>query len=377
MLFLLRTLDRRGLGATVAALVYMLSPYPLAYTARISAILLPWAGLPWLIALAARSLRRGGWRDPAIFALIVFTIGGTNATSLIFAGIGPVLWIVFAVFVEHEVSVRHALAVTGRIAVLTFVTALWWIAGLSVQSGYGLPVLDYTETVKTVATASAPLEILRGLGNWFFYGRDGLGPWIDQSAQYQQDIWLLVVSFLVPILAFVSAVCTRWRHRAYFVALVVIGLVIAVGPYPYGDPSYLGRLFKSFAEGSTVGLALRSTPRAVPLVVLGLAVLLGAGVDALRRVRVGAGIAAALVVGVLVIANLPPAWGADYIASNLKRPEDIPTYWTDAAKYLDAQGELDARARASRLRLLRVPVGQHRRPDCCRGSCRARTSNAS
>ena len=33
-----------GSGATVAALVYMLSPYPLAYTARISAILLPWAG---------------------------------------------------------------------------------------------------------------------------------------------------------------------------------------------------------------------------------------------------------------------------------------------------------------------------------------------
>ena len=87
---------------------------------------------------------------------------------------------------------------TARIGVLVFVTSLWWIAGLSVQSGYGLPVLDYTETVKTVATASAPLEILRGLGNWFFYGRDGLGPWIEQSVQYQQDVWLLVVSFLHP-----------------------------------------------------------------------------------------------------------------------------------------------------------------------------------
>ncbi|HZP29242.1 MAG TPA: alpha-(1-_3)-arabinofuranosyltransferase family protein [Acidimicrobiia bacterium] len=338
VLFLLRTLDRRGAGAIVAGLVYMLSPYPLAYTARISAILLPWAGLPWLIALAIRSLRRGGWRDPAVFALVVFTIGGTNATSLIFAGVGPVLWIVFAVFVEREVSFRHALAVTARIGFLVFVTSLWWIAGLSVQSGYGLPVLDYTETVKTVATASAPLEILRGLGNWFFYGRDGLGLWIEQSAQYQQDVWLLVVGFLLPIIAFVSAVCIRWRHRAYFVALVIIGMVIAVGPYPYGDPSYLGRLFKSFAEGSTVGLALRSTPRAVPLVVLGVAVLIGAGVDALTRVRVGAGVVAALVVGVLAIANLPPAWGADYIAKNLERPEDIPSYWTDAAKYLDAQG---------------------------------------
>ena len=179
----------------------------------------------------------------------MFTIGGTNATSLIFAGIGPVLWIVFAVFVEHEVSFRHALAVTWRIGVLVFVTSLWWIAGLSVQSGYGLPVLDYTETVKTVATASAPLEILRGLGNWFFYGRDGLGPWIEQSVQYQQDVWLLVVGFLVPILAFVSAVCTRWRHRAYFVALVIIGMVIAVGPYPYGDPSLPGPAVQVLRRG--------------------------------------------------------------------------------------------------------------------------------
>ena len=52
--------------------------------------------------------------------------------------------------------------------------------------------------------------------------------------------------------------------------------------------------------------------------------LLGSGIDALKRVRVGAGITAAVVVGVLAIANLPPAWGADYIAQNLKRPEDIP-----------------------------------------------------
>ena len=62
VLYLLSTLNWKHRGAAfVAALVYMLTPYQLAYTARISAVLLPWAGLPWLVALTIRSVRRGRW----------------------------------------------------------------------------------------------------------------------------------------------------------------------------------------------------------------------------------------------------------------------------------------------------------------------------
>jgi len=46
-------------GMVVAALAYALSPYVLDYAARISVILLPWAGLPWLIAFLARAIRAG------------------------------------------------------------------------------------------------------------------------------------------------------------------------------------------------------------------------------------------------------------------------------------------------------------------------------
>ena len=66
----------------VAALAYALSPYVLDYAARISVILLPWAGLPWLIAFLARALRGGGWRYPAAFALVVLTISSINPTSV-------------------------------------------------------------------------------------------------------------------------------------------------------------------------------------------------------------------------------------------------------------------------------------------------------
>jgi hypothetical protein len=337
-LFLLRTLQIRDNGAVVAALVYMLTPYPLAYTARISAILLPWAGMPWLIALAARAVKRGGWRDPAIFAIGVLVVGGTNATSLLFAGIAPALWLVHVVVATREATWRQALATAARIGVLVIATSLWWIAGLVNQGRYGLPVLQFTETVPTVAQGSTATEVMRGLGNWFFYGGDGLGSWIALSNNYTQRIWLLLVSFALPTLALIAAACTRWRHRAYFVALLVLGVVIAVGAHPFDDPSPLGAAFKEFATGSSAGLALRSTPRAVPLVVLGAAVLLGTGVSALARFRPTLGLAAAGLAAVLAIVNLVPILGRNYVDPRIQRPEDIPDYWIEAAATLDRAG---------------------------------------
>src|SRR4051812_20382111 len=273
MLYLLRTLNVRGPGVGGAAVVFIPPPYPPDFAARLSVILLPWAGLPWMLALTIRALRspagKGSWRYPALFAIVVQIVGGVNATALVFAGIAPVLWIIYA-WLTRDVDGRRALKVTMRIGVLTLLTSLWWMAGLWAQGGYGLNILKYTETLQVVSLSSLPSEVLRGLGYWFFYGIDRIGHWTDASVPYMSNLGLIGVSFLLPILALLSAACVRWRHRAYFVVLVLVGVTVAVGANPYDDPSPLGGLFKSFAESSSFGLALRSTSRAVPLVALGL-----------------------------------------------------------------------------------------------------------
>src|SRR5215208_6424985 len=96
------------LGALAGALVYMLTPYQLAFTARISVLLLPWAALPWLIGLTMRAVRRGGWRDPAIFALIATTAGSVNASALVLVLAAPALWLVFELF-HGRAAARTAL----------------------------------------------------------------------------------------------------------------------------------------------------------------------------------------------------------------------------------------------------------------------------
>ncbi len=351
VLYLLRTFGLRGPGVVVAALAYMLTPYVLDYAARISVLLMPWAALPWMIAVLRKALkvppedgRLAQWRYPAIFALIVQVIGGVNATALLFAVLGAMLWVVYAWLGAHEVSLRHALGVTVRTGLLTVFASLWWIAGLRMQAAYGLDILRYTETVDAVARTSSPNEVLRGLGYWFFYGQDRLGPWIEAARDYTQHIWIILSGYGLAALGLLGAGVLNWKHRLYFIGLLFTGVVIAVGAHPYAHPTPLGALFKAVSRSSTAALAMRSTGRAVPLVVLALAVFLGIGTNvAVRRLRDHKRFVLALSVPalavVVLLVNFPALYNGTYYGKNLQRPEHIPAYWTQAIAALSARGD--------------------------------------
>ena len=215
-----------------------------------------------------------------------FTISGTNASGPIYAAVAPTLWLLYAVFIAKEHTLAQAWSTVWRVVVLTAGVSLWWAWSLAIESGYGLNVLGVTEKVSAVAKTSLSSEVLRGLGYWFFYGSDIAGPWAATSAGFTQQLWLIGMTFAVPLLALVAAVVVRWRHRVFFIGLIVVGMVLAVGSNPYVAPSTVGGYIKSFMTETTAGLALRSTDRATPMVLIGLAVLLGAGITALSPTRV-------------------------------------------------------------------------------------------
>jgi hypothetical protein len=334
--YLLKTLGWRGPGVTAAVFTYSLTPYLLTLVSRLSAILLPFSALPWLVALAVQSVRHKGWRYPALFALTVATCGSINATALLLVGLAPLLWLVHAVWGAREVPFRTAARAAVKIGVLTVPTSLWWISGLSVQGTNGIDILRYTETAKVVATVSISNEVLRGLGYWFFYGTDRLGPWIEPGVAYTQWLPLIGLTYLMPLLGVAGAVVARWRHRAYFVLLLAVGVALAVGAYPWEEGPPFARAVGAF-QGTNAGLAMRSLPRAVPLVVLSLAVLLGAGVASIVRRWPNLTRPAGWGVVALAILALPALWLGDFVPDNLERPEDIPRYWNDAARHLDAE----------------------------------------
>jgi len=355
VLFLVRTLPSplRGPGRLVAGFAYMLSPYVLQYAGRISVILLPWAGLPWLVALAARALRRQAepapdpstrrvgllrWRDAALFALVLATVSGINASSVLYVLVAPCLWLVWDVTVERRATWAQAATTLLKLAVLSALACAWWIAGLFVEAAYGVDVLRYTESVGAISSTSTPLEVLRGLGYWYFYGGGRLGPWTQSVVPYTKWLWLVALSFLLPALAFASGVVVRWRHRGYFVALVVVGVVLSVGAYPFTHPTFVGAGLKAFMSDTTAGLAMRSTDRATPLVVLGLAVLLGAGTEALWRGRARAGWTAGAVLCALSALNNPALFNGEMeVVLPLTQPSTLPSYDLAGMRALNAK----------------------------------------
>ena len=217
----------------------MLSPYVLDYAARISVILLPWAALPWLIGLAMRAGRQGGWRWPAWFALVIALVGGVNATALLFAGIGPGAVVrLRGVGRARDRGAPRARRRRPHRRCSRSACRCGGSPACGPRARYGIPILRYTETYETVAKVSNAPEVLRGLGYWFFYGDDKLGPWIEPSVAYTQHLWLIGAGYLLGDRRRCSppARCGG-SDRGYFVALLAIGTLIAVGSHPYDDPS--------------------------------------------------------------------------------------------------------------------------------------------
>ena len=334
-LYLCRVVGLTGPGRYVASVGFMFTPYVLQYAGRISAILMPWAGLPWLVAFVILALRRGGWKYPALFALVVALVSGINASSILYVGIAPVLWLLYSVLIAREASWRQVWGVAWKVGLLSGLVSLWWAVGLQVEAAYGVNVLKYTETVPVTSSTSLASEVIRGLGYWYFYGSDRVGSWTQASVAYTQNLWLVGLSFAVPVLAIAAAALVKWRHRAYFILVIVVGMVLSVGAYPFTHPSGIGSLLKAVMVDTTAGLAMRSTDRASPLVIMGLAILLGAGVTAVvRRVR-----RTGLLVGAFAVAAIAgastPLWTGSIIAHGFTQPAKPPTYVQAAADALN------------------------------------------
>lgn len=337
-----------GLGQTaalVAALVYQLSPYILPYVSRTSVLLLPWAGLGWIVGLTIRATRRRSWVDPALIALVVLTVGAVNATALAMIIPAPTLWLVHAVW-QRLIGWRAAVAVAARVAVLSIGVSLWWIAMLVIQGRQGVDVLPYSESLGDVSLTATSTEVWRSLGYWLFYVRDPYAATTTESLRYLVSSPAILVSFALPLLCVAGSVVVRWAHRRFAMLLVVAGAVLAVGVHPIDDRSPLMRLLAGDDE-SGLALALRSSTRALPVMNLGLALAAGSLVAAtsglrLTRKRVALRPLVAGSIAALAIVNLPAVWNGAFVDPALERDQDPPAAWLEAAEALD-EGDPDAR----------------------------------
>jgi hypothetical protein len=332
---------RRGVAHLVAGVVAVANPYVVVFSNRTSITLLAYAALPWLLMATQRGLRDPrGWRWPAAFALILTSAGGgVNAATTAWVLLAPVLLVLYELGVLR-LPWRSAMAFAARTLPLVALASAWWIVPTLVQASYGLDFLPFTEQPDVIWHTSSLSEGLRGMGYWLAYTEIGVGPlpvpYLSDAGTLLFDPAVLVASLLIPALAVAGFVATRrLRYGPFLLAMVLLGTLVMAAGFPEGTP--LRRAITTVYENVQAVQFLRTTYKAGPLVLIGLAVLLGLGAEAAwSRLRTPAArvAAAGLAVAIVALAAWPLTTG---VAVDRQVTYDIPRAWTDAAADLDSQ----------------------------------------
>ena len=343
--------DRRGVAHVVAGLLVMVNPFVVVYANRTTVTLLATATLPWLLLAVHRGVRAPGWRWPAAFALLVVASGpGINAAVTGWLLLGPALLLLYEL-AYAGVPGRAARAFALRAAALTVPVSLWWLIPAWVQASYGTDFLPFTESSGTIWATTSASESLRLMGFWVSYlGVDYTRPlaaWTDASTLLYAPA-VVAGTLLVPGLALAGFAWTRrWRYGPFFLALVLLGLIVMIAGFPDDTPLRRGLtyLYNHFPAARV----LRTSYKAGPLVALGLACMAGAAAgEVWRRMAGGRGgdlKRVALAAGGLALIALA---GWPLVTGRAQDPQvswrEIPSPWTRSIDELDR--ELPASSRA-------------------------------
>ena len=326
----------RGAAHLAGGVLYMLNPYVVTYLGRTSITLLATAALPWLLLCVHRGLRDPrGWWWPAAFALVLTsTGGGVNVAVTAWLLLGPALLVVYELG-WGAVASASARAFVVRLVPVAALACLWWVAAVLVHARYGLDFLPYTEQPGTIWSTTSLPESLRLLGFWTSYigvGYTGtLRAFQADAGVYLGLAPVVLATLAIPALCLGSFAWTRRaRYAPFFLALVLLGLLVMFVGFPEGAPLRRAATF-TYNHVQAVRF-LRTSYKAGPLVSLGLAGLGALAVHALRpQLRAAALVGAAALVA---IACWPLARGVG-LDRQLGLPHGVPAAWRDAAHDLD------------------------------------------
>ncbi|MGI8633630.1 MAG: alpha-(1-_3)-arabinofuranosyltransferase domain-containing protein [Solirubrobacterales bacterium] len=277
---------RRGAPHIVAGVLVLANPFVVTFANRTSVTLLALAALPWLLLATHRALAAPrGWWWPAVFALVLTSAGGgVNAATTAWVLLGPLVLIVYEAGVLG-IAWRSVVSFGLRLVPLVAVTSAWWVIPALVQAAYGVDFLPYVEQPETIWHTTSVTESLRGLGFWLSYAGIGstgsLVPFFSDAGTFLFAPLVVVASLLVPVACLLGfAAARRAPYAPFALILVLVGLLAMMAGFPEGSP--MRGLLTGIYEQVAPLRFLRTTYKAGPLLVVGLALLAALGVAELR-----------------------------------------------------------------------------------------------
>lgn len=313
-----------------AALLFAVSPRFMSEVSVTSVEVWPLALAPWVLEPLVDPAPRSWASRVGRSALAVAFVGGVNAVATGAVLVLPFLWLV------TRRPVRHHLLMT--LVWLTAVLAgiLWWLGPLMVLGRYSPPFLDWIENAAVTTAFASPFEALRGTTPWLNYLVDAGTPSWPAGWLLVTQPTLILAAVIAAALGLAGLVGAPDRIRSFLGLGLLVGLALVTLGFTGAGGSLAGPWVQELLDGP--GAPLRNTHK-FELVIR---VVLTVGVaQALWQAQRFASRANALPFVVpAVVAGMVLTLAAPALAAALPRNEGyaaIPTYWRDAAEYLDAQ----------------------------------------
>lgn len=327
-----RVLGLSSHPATLAGLVFAMSPRMLGTVGVISAESLPGAVLPWVvlpILLAARG-RIGHVRAAVLSAAAVVCMGGVNAVEVIGSLPMPLLlacWVAWRRLVPRSFL--------GWWAGLVTLACTWWLLPLLALGRYSPPFYEYVESASNTTGSIGWSEALRGDSHWVAYISTGGQGWWPAAHALMFDPLLVLVAAVVTGIGLLGLLHFPNVMRAPMVTGAVVGLAALTIAHGGWEGSPLSGFFLDALEGPLQ--VFRNVHKVDPTVRFAIAMGFGHAVAVvIARLRATtASDRAATVVPVLAGA-LVLVLGQPFLVNDSRSPgwREVPEAWTEAYDYL-------------------------------------------
>ncbi|MEY2400305.1 MAG: arabinofuranan 3-O-arabinosyltransferase, partial [Ilumatobacteraceae bacterium] len=329
---------RSRVAHAVAGIWWIASPFTAAFLVP-SGLYIYAAMCPWLVLAVLRgSTSTSRWRWAAVLALAVACGGLTNLPTLVLVSL-PLIPVSIYLVTTGQTTARNLIRFLLRAAALIASVLAFEIYRATLVSSYFAQNLATSETAEGVSGSSSWSESLRGLGHWLAYWNP-TGPLSEPSLTSYFTAPLMIVATFVPVVVVVAlAAFSKRRVVALMTCVLLLSSTVMVAAFPVDAPSPFGRALWWLYDTVPATFALRNTFKAGAGLLLATCVLLAVAAtlaakrwhgDALRR-RAAVAIAA-----LVVIASASPLWTAA-VYKNPGRTKNIPSYWTDAMRWLDSE----------------------------------------
>lgn len=314
------------------SVAFALSPRMLSEVAVTSVEVWPMAMAPWVLlplVVPRRSIRwRACWSGVAI-ALV----GGVNAVATGAVLVLPALWLLSRRW-------DRGLARLGAAWVVAVLAACaWWMTPLLVLGRYSPPFLSWIESASVTTSTASVFQAFRGTSAWLGFLAGPAGAAWPAGWLFVVAAVLVVCTTIVAGAGLVGLALSDSRHVGFLAIGVVAGLALLTLGHVGPGSSFLAATMNSLLDGPLA--PFRNTHKFELVARVPLTIAIGLLLDrvaeylatrpALRRSH-----------GVmpLVVTSLLVAVAAPGIGASMARAEGysaIPSYWREAASWLDAQ----------------------------------------